>query len=492
MPVPTMPRLPSVEAPSRSASRLAFVLLGAAALLGGCGDDRAKDDPDAPPDTRATPLPPAAAPLRPAPPPPAPDDAGKANVPPPIPARPLPPPPPPVAEDEAPKGPPEPEADVAQRIADLFPQLSKPLPAPPAITDTNVEKRAAYVQAQRARDDALAAISKAGDAYLRSIGDGPGQPDVLYWAGAGKALHADRVPGAGPAQVVRLRAVDLLQRALASGPADAAWRGDAESSLGRTMLLLVGAGHAKLDDAIAHLREGTILLLRAGRHDEAGLAAGIALKRLTAGDLDAEARAFAAAVGASTANFGNATEFVRTALRKAETGVGAKLPDLPAVTDVEGAAIDWKAFRGAPLIVHFFQVGEITGHTKSHRDVETVLLPLHQRLGAKGLKLVGISMDLALTPARVEEIRRNWDEWGTKDRLQDGSRASVRAAIEAQGIAWPWVWDGQWTKNPVSIALGGSGASVPHAVLVDAEGVIRWRGDSPFQGLADAVDALFR
>jgi hypothetical protein len=102
--------------------------------------------------------------------------------------------------------------------------------------------------------------------------------------------------------------------------------------------------------------------------------------------------------------------------------------------------------------------------------------------------MVGVSMDLALPKERVDQIAKNWDEWGVKEPLQDGSRASVQRFAEDQGVAWPWIWDGLWDKSPIARALGGPGVNAAHAVLVDAAGVVRWRGDAPFAGLAEAVD----
>jgi hypothetical protein len=138
-------------------------------------------------------------------------------------------------------------------------------------------------------------------------------------------------------------------------------------------------------------------------------------------------------------------------------------------------------------------VGYVTGKAAEETDVEAVLRPLHDRWSERGLQLVGVSMDKLLPPERLDQIRRDWDEWGRDPKkIQDGSLATVRRGAEDYGIVWPWAWDGKWIHNPVSRALGGVGVNVPHAVLVDAGGVIRWRGDAPFKGLPEAVETLMK
>ena len=49
---------------------------------------------------------------------------------------------------------------------------------------------------------------------------------------------------------------------------------------------------------------------------------------------------------------------------------------------------------------------------------------------------------------------------------------------------------GTWLHDPISKALGGCGRNAAHAVLVDGKGVIRWRGNAPFDGLPEAARAL--
>jgi hypothetical protein len=164
---------------------------------------------------------------------------------------------------------------------------------------------------------------------------------------------------------------------------------------------------------------------------------------------------------------------------------------MPATNDADGKPVEWAKLKGAPFIVHFFTSSIPKGLASNQRDVETVLRPLWDRLHEKGLRMVGVSMDYALPKEDVERITRDWEEWGRKDRVQDGSLASVRRYAEDQGIAWPWTWDGTCGKSPVAQALGGPAASAAHAILVDAAGTIRWRGDAPFTGLPEAVDAAF-
>jgi hypothetical protein len=394
---------------------------------------------------------------------------------------------PPAAKADEPASSPE---EVAARMGDLYARVAGDPPALPA-DKSDPKKVAEYTKAMRAWEDGLEALSKAADAYTKALGGTPGSARTLWWGGYAKARRGDRL-GKDESVVERGAAADLLGRALASAPADADFRSDAEFWLGRTQLFLCETGRATPQEAATHLRAAALAFRKAGRAEDAGKAASAALRKLVASDLDAEARAFAAAVDAPTADFGAMTEVVRSLARRAATAVGERFPELADCTDADGKPVAWKELRGKPFVVHFFHAGWPTGRASEQRDVETVLRPLWDRLSPKGLRMVGVSMDLALTREQADRIRANWEEWGIRAKLQDGSRDSVRRFAEDQGVAWPWTWDGLWSKNPVSQALGGCGVNGAHAVLVDAEGVIRWRGDAPFQGLPEAADALVK
>lgn len=457
-----------------------------AADAGGDVDDDADGDPEpGADDDEDTPPDPAGA-----------ADEAPAPAPPVVPHRPIrppvpmaPPSPPPPEEPAEPPGPPEPPEEVAKRIAEVFPRIVR-APAPLAAADRDVaEKRTAKALELKAYDEGLAAIAKDGDAYLRSVGPEGGDPLTLYRAGAGKLRYGDRTT-LSVARRHRGDAAALLRRALA-GDLPEGVRGDAELDLGRVLLRTAGGDAEVLREAVAHLRNATQALLASGERVTAGQAAADALLALTAGGRDEEAREFAAAVRASTEDFGpGLTEHVRTLVRKAETGAGAKFPDLADTSDADGRPVVWKDLRGQPFVLHFFHAGLTTGRATNEREIEQVLRPLHDRLAPRGLRMIGVSMDHELSKERIQEIRRNWDEWSIKERIQDGSRDTVRLFVEEQGVAWPWLWDGLWQRNPVSLALGGCGASEPHAILVDAEGTIRWRGDGPFRGLAEAAEKL--
>src|SRR6185436_18622530 len=130
-----------------------------------------------------------------------------------------------------------------------------------------------------------------------------------------------------------------------------------------------------------------------------------------------------------------------------------------------------------------------TGHARTLREVETDVRPLWDKYHEKGLRVVGVSMDLALSAAQIEAIRK---EWNPKEELLDGSLESVRKWTEKRGVEWPWYWDGAWTNNPISKALGGVAQSEPAVVLVDKNGIIRWQsGKWPFTGLVEEVAKLF-
>lgn len=399
------------------------------------------------------------------------------------------PPGPPPAEP-APSGPAKPSDDVAalpERIGDLHARVVRRPPPPDLNAEDPARARAAAAKAAKAWEEDVRALAAAGDRYVAAAA----APDArtLFRAGYGKSVLAGRQSRKEGLET-RAVAAAWLAKALGLAKPDDDFRGDAEHALGHVQLFLAAEGRATWDEAASHLREGALRLRAAGRLDDSGRAAFLGLESVLRNGTPEAARAFADAVGAASADFGISTPSLRLLAQRAATSVGQKLPDLPDLVDTEGRAIRWSEFRGRPLLLHFFQAARPTGHLSQERDVEVTLRPLHDELSPKGLRLLGVSMDLALTKEQVARIAANWDEWGLKDRVQDGSLDGVRAWAGDEGMTWPWVWDGKWGENPISKALGGCGRNTQHAVLVDSAGIIRWRGDSPFQGLPEAARKL--
>lgn len=379
----------------------------------------------------------------------------------------------------------DPEA-VAGRMSELFSRTAGDMPT----VDPGASNEVRNTQIQRAKawDSAVEALAKAADTYVQAAGDAP-NPRALFWGGCGKSRRATRVPAADGVALHR-SAVEMLTKCLELAPPDADYRAEAEFRLGSSMTFLFDSGGAPPSEAAARLRSATKAFLAAERNDEAGAAASVALKVLVARGLHDDARAFADAVGADRADFGRSTQVVRQLVARVRTAVGAAFPSLGETTDADGRKFAWKDLAGAPFVVHFFRAGWPTGRMAEERDVEMVLRPLHDKLSPKGLRMVGVSMDMLLDEATLERRRRYWDETGLKGAPHDGSAAAVRRWAESVGLTWPWLWTGKWTQDPVSLALGGAGQSAAHAILVDAGGVIRWRGDAPFTGLPEAAAGL--
>jgi len=340
--------------------------------------------------------------------------------------------------------------------------------------------RAEQVRAEAEWESAVDSLARTGDEYLAALGSTAPDPRALYYRGVGKAIRATRA-GGGPKFYEA--AAESLQRYLDTAGEAASFRPDAEMFLGRALL---GAG--KSEDGVLHLARAVELLQKDGRHDEAGECAVSAMKELKNQKRIADLRTFAVAARASDADFGRSTPTVRTLANAARLDVGSPLPELPKTTDVDGKEISWAP--GKPMLIHFFLSGFLNGMATSFREIDTEVRPLFEKYGEKGLVVVGVSMDYEMPKQQAEDLRKKWDEWGVKRELRDGSLATVRAWAAKQGIGWPWCWDGKATNNPVSLALGGVGFTTPYAVLVDAQGIVRWHGEAPFKGLPDEVAKL--
>ena len=407
------------------------------------------------------------------------------------------------------EAPPADQADAAvllRRLEAIYPRaLQKPDPSVLAgLTGPDLVKaRNELVKAEQERDQAVKDLATTGDRYLAAIGDAAPDANALYYRGAGKAILATR-QNVAEAVATREAAVDSLARYVAVADEKAAYVADAEMHLGTALVFLSAKDPKRFEEAIPHLRRAVELLQTDNRHADAGETAHLALSQLVSLDRSGEARAFADAIGAAKADFGPSTPEVRKLVAATHLTVGARFPDLPELTDVDGkpflprprsedgkTLLPWPA-DGKPLLLHFFLTGFADGNASSFRDIETDVRPLWQKYREKGLRVAGVCMDYAIPKAQADEKRRQWkEEWGKNAEYRDGSLDLCRTWAKTHGVEWPWYWDGKWTANPVSVALGGVGVSSPYAVLVDGEGVIRWRGacsgQTGYVGLEEAV-----
>jgi hypothetical protein len=329
-------------------------------------------------------------------------------------------------------------------------------------------------------------LAKYGDDYKTAIGDAAPDARALFYRGAGKAIAAEIV-GVGEKKDVTAAACESLTQYLDATDEKAAFRTDAEKHLVRALVL---AG--RVDDAAAHAGRAVELLQKEGRHDEAGVAAYDVLVALKARGQSKEMAAVAKAVHAADGDFGASTQSVRALLAASRLAVGSPLPTIAAVPDLDDKPISFAA-DGNPLLLHFFFTAVPgMGSAAKAEEIDAKIRPLWDAYHAKGLRVVGVCMDAAMTAAQAEKMRKNWDDWGKKDEFRDGSPASCREWVTKRGIEWTVRCSGQWTNDSVSKTLGGAGASDPYAVLVDKDGVVRWLGDPRTGDLADETAKLFK
>jgi hypothetical protein len=402
----------------------------------------------------------------------------------------------PPAADEPPKAAPSPESLLA-RLEQLYAAV---MDKPAAIgLDAPKEAQDAHTMKQVAWERAIKEFAKTSDAYVAAIGDAAPDARSLYFRGVAKLTAANNSPEVTDAErpAVLEAARDALTRYVEASDEKSAFLADAEMHLGHTCMLLARTDRKRADEAIPHLRRAVELLQKDGRHDEAGVAANSALAELVTTNRTAEAKQFADAVHAADGDFGGSTPTMRKFAAAVKAAVGAPMPSLPGLLDVDGNDLGLAKPDGHPVLLHFFLTSMPgVGSPMAFRDVETDVLPLWTKYKDKGLRVIGICMDYKLPDAQAERMRKNWEQWGKKGVPRDGSLEQCREWAKAQHIAWPWYWDGLWQKNPVSAAAGGVGVNAPYAILVDGQGIIRWRGESKgqtgYEGLADEVAKLVK
>ena len=394
--------------------------------------------------------------------------------------------PPARAQDPAPAVDADLAASLLEKLRDLYPRAAE-RPAPfdhtiPQGSERWTEERQRFTRAEEAWKAALERLPTLSEEYRDAAGEGAA-PVAWYYAGFARVRRADAVSRSEGRDLLQA-GVSNLREFLERTAQDAPFRDDAQALLAYGMVRLAGGEEAGILAAGEHADPAVRRLLANGRGEEAGRLAALMLKSLVAVDRESEAAALAAGWQADVADFGPSTDAVRRLVRRSGVRPGAPLPALPELASCTGAPMPWKELAGKPYVLHFFS----TVVSATPREIETILVPLRDRWGDAGLRLVGCSTDREMDDAELERTRKNWEEWGKTEPLRDGRKASVREWAEACGLDWPFYWDGRWTSNALvqhlGIEVGG-----PFAILVDGNGVIRWRG-KPFEGLPEAVEQL--
>jgi tetratricopeptide (TPR) repeat protein len=385
-------------------------------------------------------------------------------------------------QDAPAPAPAEDAASALTRLADLYPRVLQQPPETEIALAPDAKARTEAVKRMEAWRKTVEQMNQAGDAYARALGDAAPDANGLYYRGFAKAVAVKFAP---TAQVRPMcdAAADALGRYLGAADEKSAYRTDAEMHLGLVLLM-----SGKLDEAIPHLGRAVDLLQKESRHDDAGRCAADGLKSLRQPGREEEFHKFADAVHAADADFGVLTQVVREHVAAARFTVGAPLPALPETKDVDGKPVSWRP--GKPMLLHFFLTAQITGDATSFREIELEVRPLWEKYREKGLAVVGVSMDYELPAGEAERKRKQYEEWGVKKEVRDGTLASVREWAVKQQIEWPWCWDGKAWKCPLSVALGGVAHTQPFAVLVEKDGIVRWKSDAPFTGLPEALAKL--
>ncbi len=373
--------------------------------------------------------------------------------------------------------------ELLRQMTALFAKAAKRPPSNGQLADPK-----AAAEHQKAEDDWKAAVrqlAKTGDEYLAAIGGAAADARALYYRGFAK-WAAGKIAAAGETRDMYSSACDSLQRYLDGTDEKASYRADAEARLGEAMVLL-----GRIDDSLPHLRRAVDLLQKDGRHDEAGEYAYYGLRELKDLGRSRDVIAFAQAVHAVDGDFGGSTPNIRL-FAVARLAAGEPLPPLPKATDLDDKPISFDP--GAPLLLHFFYTAIPGTHTaRSTDDLDKQIRPLWAAYHAKGLRVVGVCMDEAMTPAQADAMKKKWEDWGTKGDFFDGTPDSCRAWVKKHSVEWTVRCSGLWTNEPLSRALGGVAPSNAHAILVDKDGIVRWTGEltNP-EGLAEAAAKLFK
>jgi len=390
----------------------------------------------------------------------------------------------------APSAPPAPAAkkDAAQLLQEMEALYPVAIRRPTTNGQPGDQKAVAEQAAVVGRwEDAVNRLSKTSDEYLAALGGAAPDARALFLRGVGKTIAGERV-GAGEAKNTYAAACDSLQRWLDAADEKDASRADAEAYFAKALVHSL-----RMDDAVVHGKNAVAALQKESRHDDAGECAWIVFVGLQGAGRSKDLREFADAIHAKDGDFGVSTPTIRKLLAASRVAVGSPLPEIPAVTDLDDKPISFAA-EGKPLLLHFFFTAiPGIGDARATDDLDKQIRPLWDRFHEKGLRIVGICMDNAMTREKSEAMRKQREEWGTKGDFLDGTPDSCRAWVKKHGVEWTVRCSGKWIGEPVSQALGGVGESNPAAILVDKDGIVRWAGDlAKPEGLADEAEKACR
>ena len=124
----------------------------------------------------------------------------------------------------------------------------------------------------------------------------------------------------------------------------------------------------------------------------------------------------------------------------------------------DGTAVSTDKLKGKIVVVDFWATW--CGPCMEMADE---MVALNKQYGAKGLQMVGISLDQ--------------------------NRAALDKIVKEKGFAWPQYFDGKGWDNAVWKQWGESG--IPFTVLLSPDGAVLWKGH-PASGLKQQIDKAFK
>lgn len=130
--------------------------------------------------------------------------------------------------------------------------------------------------------------------------------------------------------------------------------------------------------------------------------------------------------------------------------IGTELPSLEGATEWLNSQPDLEAYKGKPLLVHFWSVSCHVCH-----DNLPALEEWRQKYGPKGLQFLAVHMPRQDSDTNVDEVKRQVEEYKISECCAVDNQQSLRGSFENEFLPAYFLFDSEGKMKFRAAGLNG-------------------------------------